>query len=171
MNIETMASYICKPSLQWRSYRIQKWRYSPWSKYITIIKFGNYPFMAVYAMAERKQPSLAIVTSRASICLSRGAGNTTGCNSKLGEDLGWNHAVAKFSLAAALPQECNYGFTRARTRLHNSMRWQGSLQGQRAAACSHRKTTWLTQLRRKRLTMRFEFHYTRLIGDAFPQWI
>jgi len=42
--------------------------------------------MAVYATAERKQPSLAIVTSRASICFSHGAGNTTWCNSKLGEE-------------------------------------------------------------------------------------
>jgi len=42
--------------------------------------------MAVYATAERKQPSLVIVTSRASICFSHGAGNTTWCNSKLGEE-------------------------------------------------------------------------------------
>jgi len=78
--------------------------------------------MAVYAMAERKQPSLAIVTSRVSIFFSRGAGNTTDATASL-ERRGWNHAVAKVSLATALPQECNYGSTRARARLHNSMRW------------------------------------------------
>lgn len=75
--------------------------------------------MAVYAVAERKQPSLAIVTSRASICFSRGAGNTMDATASW-ERRGWNHAVAKFSLATALPQECNYGFTRAQARLHNS---------------------------------------------------
>ena len=79
--------------------------------------------MAVYAMAERKQPSLAIVTSWASICFSRGVEIRPDATASL-ERRGWNHAVAKFSLATPLPQECNYGFTRVRARLHNSMRWQ-----------------------------------------------
>jgi len=84
MNIETMASYICKPSLEVIPHpevEIQLLKQVYYNH-----KVWNYPFMAVYAMAERKQPSLAIVTSRASICFSRGAGNTTGCNSKLGEE-------------------------------------------------------------------------------------
>lgn len=115
----------------WRSYLIQKWRYSSWSKCITIIKFGSYPFMAVYAMAESKRPSLAIVTTMAPFDFHVVREIRPDATASL-ERRGWNHAVfvaAKFGLATALPQECNYWFTRARAWLHNSRRWPRGQHG------------------------------------------
>ena len=116
MNIETMASYICKPSLEVTSHpevEIQLLKQVYYNH-----KVWKLSFYGSLCHGGKKQPSLAIVTSWASICFSRGAGNTTGCNCKLGEE-GLEPCCCEFSLATALPQECNYGFTRARAQLHN----------------------------------------------------
>ena len=129
MNIETMIRYICKPSLEVIPHpevEIQFLKQVYYNHQVWKLSF--------YGCLCHGRKQTAFFSDRyyyGAICFSRGAEIRPDATASL-ERRGWNHAVfvaAKFSLATALPQECNYWFTRACAWLHNSRRWPRGQHG------------------------------------------
>ena len=134
MNIETMASYICKPSLEVIPhpevelqllkqvyYNHKVWKLSFYGSlchgrkklldryfqgvHLLFTWCGKYDRMQQQAWRGGAGTSLGPRPTRVPRS-ARGPGYEA-------------RLEPKFSLATALPQECNYGLTRARARLHN----------------------------------------------------